>query len=217
MFLMNAPRTAPRLYSLSSSSIKDAHVSLTVRTDYIRSQNDGNAIVRRGLCSDYLWNLKVGDSGVRMYVSPSHDFRLVKDVPVVLICNGTGIAPFRSFWRTLADASGRVSADVALFYYGCRTKKDNIYADELTAAFTDKNLAIAYSRDSSSAVKYVTELVSRDASRLTEYIDVKQAKFYVCGTKIMATDVRERITAFLGETKFKHLLENRRYVEEFFK
>ena len=216
MFLMTAPRIDPRLYSLSSSSAKDENVSLTVRIEHVQNQKDGNAAGRRGLCSDYLWNLKVGDGGVRLYVSPSHEFHLIKDVPAVMISNGTGIAPFRSFWRTLADENGRVGADAALFYFGCRSKEDCIYADELKTTFADGNLAIAYSRENSSSAKYVTDLVSRDASRLAEYIDVKQAKIFVCGTNSMANDVREKITAIVGATKFKHLLGTQRYVEEFF-
>jgi len=216
VFLMNAPRIAPRLYSLSSSSKSDKNISLTVRIEYIRSENDGKTIIRRGLCSDYLWNLQANDSGVRLYVSPSPDFRLVKDVPIVMICNGTGIAPFRAFWRTLAAANGRVSATQALFYHGCRNHEDNMYSEELTATFMDDNLAIAYSRDGSSSAKYVTDLISRDASRLQEYVDVRNAKIYVCGTNSMATGVRERIESVVGTVAFEQLLETRRYVEEIF-
>jgi nitric oxide synthase oxygenase domain/subunit/ferredoxin-NADP reductase/flavodoxin len=220
VFLTSAPRIAARLYSVSSSSGVDKHINIAVRVEYIRSKRGDENIVRRGLCSDYLLRLKEGDNQVRLYVSPSHEFHLATDVPIVMIATGTGIAPFRGFWRTFAalanPSKSRVKADAALLYYGCRNKDEHIYGAEMTATFTDRNLAIAYSRDSSSDAKYVTELISRDAARLSEYIETRKAKVYVCGSNQMAADVRERFKALIGAAKLENLRKIRKYVEQVF-
>lgn len=77
-------------------------------------------------------------------------------IPVIMICTGCGIAPFRSFWLDRAKcieenkSKDRVIGDFILFY-GCREEgKDFLYKNELEC-LRNKNvltsLQIAFSRD----------------------------------------------------------------------
>ncbi|OQS03651.1 hypothetical protein THRCLA_04031 [Thraustotheca clavata] len=96
--LLHFTKLTPRLFSLSSSIFREkddvAQLSITVRSAFI-----GTDTLRRGLCSEFLTSRSVNDR-VRLYISPSSAFQWDASVPAIMIANGTGIAPFRSFWQT---------------------------------------------------------------------------------------------------------------------
>merc|ERR1719223_729461 len=60
-------------------------------------------------------------------------FRLpTKDVPILMVGTGAGVAPFRGFWEELKR--GKQTAPVVPFF-GCRhPEKDWIYKEEMSAA-----------------------------------------------------------------------------------
>lgn len=75
-------------------------------------------------------------------------------IPIIMICTGCGIAPFRSFWteraKDIDNSICKKFGDFVLFY-GCRDKqKDFLYRKELESLKDKKVLTefyIAYSRD----------------------------------------------------------------------
>lgn len=79
-------------------------------------------------------------------------------LPIIMICTGCGIAPFRSFWTERArdieisknSNNNKIFGDFILLY-GCREKqKDFLYMNEIES-LSEKNVLTsfytAYSRD----------------------------------------------------------------------
>ncbi|KAH9147618.1 hypothetical protein AeRB84_008820 [Aphanomyces euteiches] len=214
--LLLCPRISPRLYSISSSN-KDvpARVEITVRQAQIGD--------RLGLCSAYLANVKSG-ANVRMYVSPCPAFRLDKSVPTIMIANGTGIAPFRSFWRAAPskqpstgwtrwiNSKTSSGSPQRVLYYGCRDASELLYEKEIKTSVD--HLAVAFSRSPSHPKQYVQDTLRGDASRLRALIQ-SGAKVYVCGSQAMASEVKETIDN-LFPYLLPSLIKTGKYVEDIF-
>ena len=102
-------------------------------------------------------------------------------MPVILVGNGTGIAPFRAFWQQRmfdinnkcppksAITGQRQWGDIRLFF-GCRNPQhDDIYHDELQNAVENKALtrvSTGYSRD-----KKKLKVNPLNSARVTGFIE----------------------------------------------
>lgn len=90
----------PRLYDVANSlSVLDDELHLTVKAyDYTFANR-----VEKGIASSYLLSLQAGDE-VSVYPHKNARFRLPDDTntPLILIADGTGIAPYRAFIQALA-------------------------------------------------------------------------------------------------------------------
>jgi len=86
-------------------------------------------IVRSGIGSTYLFDETALGSNLR-FKGPEGTFVLpeVIEKDLVLICTGTGVAPFRSMLLDL-QASGRPHRNIHLIF-GCRTEADILYREE---------------------------------------------------------------------------------------
>merc|ERR1712126_428527 len=85
-----------------------------------------------GTCSDWMTSrLRKGDS-VLVRHKPSALRLPEKDVPIIMVAAGAGVAPFRGFWEELRK--GPQSAPAALFF-GCRhPEQDWIFKEEMSSA-----------------------------------------------------------------------------------
>jgi sulfite reductase (NADPH) flavoprotein alpha-component len=181
-------KLAPRLYSISSSP--KAHldeVHLTVGA--VRYESHGRA--RKGVASTYLAD-RIGEAGcVRVFVQPSHGFKLPPDgsVPIIMVGPGTGIAPFRAFLeeRQAVGAKGRNW----LFFGDQKRATDFLYEEQLSGWLKDGHLTrldLAFSRDQSEKI-YVQQRMLESAVVLWAWLQ-DGAHFYVCGdASRMAKDV----------------------------
>lgn len=165
-FLDLLPPMRVRQYSISSSPLDDPeHVSLTV------SVVDAPALSGRktaflGVASNFLHNLLPNDK-VQMVVRPSK-FHLPTDpaAPLVMICAGSGIAPFRGFIqeRAAQHAAGRQTGK-ALLFFGCRAPgEDFLYGETELKKWSEQGVvdirpAFSRSIDHSDGCKYVQEWV----------------------------------------------------------
>jgi sulfite reductase alpha subunit-like flavoprotein len=120
-----------------------------------------------------------------------------KNVPVIMVGPGTGLAPFRGFLqeRAAANAAGGGGAggsNKMRLYFGCRRRDtDFIYGDELEKYAADGlvDLRIAFSREGQEKV-YVQHLMAEDGKLLADLILREGAAVYVCGdASNMAKDV----------------------------
>jgi sulfite reductase (NADPH) flavoprotein alpha-component len=101
-------KLAPRLYSIASSpKAHPRQVHLTVST--VRYESYGRA--RKGVASTFLADRALEADCTRVFVQPSHGFKLPKngDAPIIMVGPGTGIAPFRAFLeeRQISGAKGK--------------------------------------------------------------------------------------------------------------
>jgi len=88
------PPMKPRFYSISG-------LSLSLTLGVVRYYTNSGEF-REGLCSNYLNDIKVDPRCfVYGYVRSAPAFHMPQDksIPMILISAGTGIAPFRAFWK----------------------------------------------------------------------------------------------------------------------
>lgn len=78
-----------------------------------------------------------------------------KSVPILMICGGTGLAPFRSFWldrqKDLQNEKSKTNFGDMVLFFGCRdSKNDYLYKQELSNLILNKvikSVHTAFSRD----------------------------------------------------------------------
>ena len=197
-FLSMLPPMKARQYSISSSPLwNPGHVTLTVAVvDAPAASGLGQF---QGVASSYLAGLEPG-SRVAIAVRPSQArFHPPADpeTPMVLICAGSGIAPFRGFLQDRArmKAAGR-TVGPALLYFGTNDPAvDYLYRDELQGweaegvvslrpVFTDKP------EDGMTFVQHRLWAERQDVAGMFR----DGATFYTCGDgKYMAPAVRETL------------------------
>nr|CAD7417313.1 unnamed protein product [Timema poppensis] len=100
----------PRFYSISSSpEVHPGQIHLTVAVVNYKTQG-GKGPTHYGVCSNFLQDFPPGQN-IHLFVRSAHNFSLPlsRNLPVIMVGPGTGIAPFRGFWQhkmALAQASG---------------------------------------------------------------------------------------------------------------
>lgn len=133
-FIASLPPMRTRSYSISSSNLwNPTHVTLTYSV--LHTTHTSGAGEHVGVASNYLSKLAKGDT-LHISVRPSNqNFHLPTDAentPVIMVCAGTGLAPFRGFVQERAAqvGSGRKLAP-AILIVGCRSPdNDELYREE---------------------------------------------------------------------------------------
>jgi benzoyl-CoA 2,3-epoxidase subunit A len=183
----------PRQYSVASPRNGERpgynNVSLTVK----RVLEDHQARPVRGVVSNYLCDLNVGDTveitgpfGVS-FLMPNHP-----KSAIVMICTGTGSAPMRAMteWRRRLRKSGKFEGGKLMLFFGARTKEELPYfgpLGNLPKDFIDINFA--FSRTGGQPKRYVQDVMRERAADLAPLIADPHAYFYVCGLKAMEEGV----------------------------
>ena len=193
------PQLRVRQYSISSSPLaKPGSCSITFSViDEESFQGDGKRFL--GVASNYLSNLQVGDH-IHINIKQSHQaFHLPLDIaetPLIMVCAGTGIAPFRGFVqeRALQIDAGRKVAP-ALLFFGCQKEgQDDLHADEISAwaAKGAVDVRYAYSRDPdrSAGSKYAQDRFWADRKDVLDFYH-SGAKVFICGSGKVADGVKE--------------------------
>ncbi|XP_055836592.1 nitric oxide synthase isoform X2 [Episyrphus balteatus] len=200
LFLLNLQPLQPRFYSISSSQKKynnEIHITVTV----VKYQSENGAGPERlGVCSNYLQKMKENDE-IFIFVRSSPAFHLPAEIesPLILIGPGTGIAPFRSFWQhleVLKENSPAMKLPDTWLFYGCRSLKYDLYADEKAKLIQNKVLSkvfLALSRETNKKKTYVQDLIKQEFEMLYVLITQQKAHIYVCGDVTMAEDVYQTI------------------------
>ena len=182
-----------RQYSVSSARHGERpgfnNLSLTVKR--VLEDRQGNAV--RGVASNYLCDLKVGDKV--QVIGPFGTSFLMPNHPgshIVMICTGTGSAPMRAMLRyrhhqrtTENFASGKL-----MLFFGARTKEDLPFfgrLHKLPKDFMDVNLA--FSRTPGQPKQYVQDLMRARAADLAALLADEDSYFYACGLKAMEEGV----------------------------
>ena len=188
----------PRYYSLASDS-RDGFIEICVRKQ------------QGGICSEFLFGLEAGGS-IEAFVRSNADFRPAAGRrPVVMIGNGTGIAPFIGFiWNN------RRKRPMHLYWGGRSPEADYLYRNSLTACLSDHRLAsqtTAFSRAAEHL--YVQDKLAQDPETIRALV-AAGAQFLICGSKDMAAGVAkaiDQIIAPLGDS-IDHLRAKGRYLED---
>jgi benzoyl-CoA 2,3-epoxidase subunit A len=172
----------PRLYSISSPRDGERpnynNFSLTVKRE------------EQGLCSNFLCDLKQGDK-VKL-TGPFGSTFLVPNDPeakLLMICTGTGSAPFRAFTmnkqRTNPDLTGAMS-----LVFGARTEASLPYfgpLNKIPESFLRKHFA--FSRSENQPKRYVQDDLKGRAAEVLTFLQDPNAYVYICGLRAMEEGV----------------------------
>ncbi|WP_431274577.1 benzoyl-CoA 2,3-epoxidase subunit BoxA [Variovorax ureilyticus] len=165
------------------------NVSLTVKR--VLQDHQGNPV--RGVCSNYVCDLKVGDKV--QVIGPFGNSFLMPNHPkshIVMICTGTGSAPMRAMteWRRRLRKSGKFEGGKLMLFFGARTQQELPYFGPLQTLpkdFIDINFA--FSRTPGQPKRYVQDAMRDRKADLAELLKDGQSHFYVCGLKSMEEGV----------------------------
>lgn len=174
-----------RLYSISSPRDGERpntnNLSLTVKRE------------PQGLCSNYVCDLKRGDT-VEI-CGPFGSTFLMPDDPnthLVMICTGTGSAPFRAF--TMRRQRTATAAGGMTLFFGARTPESLPYfgpLKKLPEPLLRKHFA--FSRVANAPKEYVQDLMVAEAAALGPLLSAKSSYIYVCGLKSMEGGVESAL------------------------
>ena len=182
-----------RQYSIASprNGERPGYNNLALTVKRVLEDHQGNPV--RGVCSNYVCDLKRGD--LVQVIGPFGSSFLIPNHPrshIVMICTGTGSAPMRAMteWRRRLRQSGKFEGGKLLLFFGARTKEELPYFGPLQTLpkdFIDINFA--FSRTPGQPKRYVQDLMRERAADLAPLLTDPSAYFYVCGLKSMEEGV----------------------------
>ena len=192
--LVLLPRLQPRYYSISSAAEVSPNVATITVSVYNLQTNSGVSIA--GVCSNYLARLGVG-SKLNATVQKSNFRPPVKlSSPVLMICAGTGLAPFRGFLsmrQSKLESNDFEHVGDCKLLFGCRNKKEYLYKNALEewneAGIVD--CKAAFSREASlhrKSRKRVDDIIKENGKEISAILTEEDTHVYFCGSTSMAKD-----------------------------
>jgi len=182
-----------RQYSIASprNGERPGYNNLSLTVKRVNEDHQGQAV--KGVCSNYLCDLKVGDTV--QVIGPFGSSFLMPNHPrshIVMICTGTGSAPMRAVteWRRRLRASGKFEGGKLMLFFGARTQQELPYfgpLQKLPKDFIDINFA--FSRTPGQPKRYVQDALRERAADLVPLLQDANTFIYVCGLKSMEEGV----------------------------
>jgi benzoyl-CoA 2,3-dioxygenase component A len=182
-----------RQYSIASprNGERPGYNNLSLTVKRVTADYQGRPV--RGVASNYLCDLKVGDTV--QVIGPFGTSFLMPNHPkshIVMICTGTGSAPMRAMteWRRRLRKTGKFEGGKLALFFGARTQQELPYFGPLQSLpkdFIDINLA--FSRTPGQPRRYVQDLMRESAADLAVLLKDADTHIYVCGLKSMEEGV----------------------------
>jgi benzoyl-CoA 2,3-dioxygenase component A len=192
-----------RLYSIASPRDGERpntnNLSLTVKR-VIAKNADGSEY--KGIASNYVCDLKRGDK-VQVAGPFGSTFLMPDDseADIVMICTGTGSAPFRGFTerrrRSMPNAKGKL-----YLFFGSRTPEELPYfgpLQKVPKTLLDQELV--FSRLADKPKEYVQDRMHKRSSDLAALLQKPTTHIYMCGLKGMENGVEESFASICREHK----------------
>ena len=184
-----------RQYSIASprNGERPGYNNLSLTVKRVTVDHDGNPV--RGVCSNYVCDLKKGDT-VKV-IGPFGASFLMPNHPhsnIVMICTGTGSAPMRAMTEYRRRLRGKFEGGRLMLFFGARTQKELPYFGplmNLPRDFIDLNFA--FSRAPDSPRRYVQDVMRERAADLAALLKDGDTFVYVCGLKSMEAGVLEAL------------------------
>jgi benzoyl-CoA 2,3-dioxygenase component A len=193
---------AMRLYSISSARDGEKpntnNLALTIKR-VAEPQPDGS--VFRGVASNYMCDLKVGDTV--QVIGPFGATFLMPDDPdadIVMLCTGTGSAPFRGFTerRRRLGVEGR---GMLHLFFGARTPEELPYfgpLQKVPAGVLRQELV--FSRVEGQPKEYVQDRLRLNGAEMAALLAKPKTHVYVCGLR----GLEDGVDAALEEIGAQH-------------
>ena len=182
-----------RQYSVASArnGERPGYNNLALTVKRVLVDHNGNAV--RGVASNYLCDLKVGDTV--QVTGPFGTSFLMPNHPrshLVMICTGTGSAPMRAMteWRRRQRQGGQPVAGRLVLFFGARSREELPYfgpLQNLPKDFID--IHFAFSRAADVPRRYVQDALREQAALVGELLHDPGTHVYVCGLRAMEEGV----------------------------
>jgi benzoyl-CoA 2,3-dioxygenase component A len=182
-----------RQYSIASprNGERAGYNNLSLTVKRVVEDHEGKPV--KGVCSNYLCDVKVGDT--IQVIGPFGSSFLMPNHPksnIVMICTGTGSAPMRGMteWRRRLRQTGKFEGGKLMLFFGARTQEELPYfgpLQKLPKDFIDINFA--FSRTPGQPKRYVQDAMRERAADLVSLLKDPNTYFYVCGLKSMEEGV----------------------------
>ena len=220
-FLQMLAPLRPRQYSISSSPLWSAdHCTLTLAVV------DAPALSGRGryqgAASTYLAHLRPG-AKVAVTTRPSNvAFHPPASLatPIIMVCAGTGIAPFRGFLQeraTRMSAEPGIKVGEALLFFGCNHPDvDFLYREELAEWEKQGVVGVrpAFSAAPEEGIRFVQDRLWKDRAEVVARVR-EGAILFVCGDgRQMAPAVHETCVRIYQEATSCAIEEAERWMAE---
>lgn len=141
----------------------------------------------QGVCSGFLRELKTGEQ-ISGFLVDNKDFHLPENTSqVVMICNGTGIAPFLGMIKAYTP-----NCEKFLYWGGQNERSFQLYAEHLAEGRENGNLkkiTTAFSRSGDQPV-YVQHALENDENFIAQVLN-DGGVIMVCGSNMMLGGVKE--------------------------
>lgn len=180
-----------RLYSVASprEGERPHYNNLALTVKRVTEDHEGNPV--RGVCSNYLCDLKRGDK-VNV-VGPYGSSFLMPNHPgssLLMICSGTGAAPMRAMTERRRRRMALKEGGELVLFFGARRPEELPYFGplmKLPKAFIDINLA--FSRVPGQPKQYVQDLIRGRGDKVAAMLADDNCYIYICGLKGMESGV----------------------------
>lgn len=208
----------PRLYTVASSPNRwknKFNIAITL-VSWFNSKNQEVF----GLNSAYLKKMRqTKNLQQTKIIINKGSFKLPEDkkTPILMICTGSGIAPFISFLEEL-KFRGDSGRKVWLIFGSKTRKSDFLYEKELmsfksSGILTD--VITAFSRDQAYKIYVQDRLKEEFGGKLEQLMLNEKMKIYVCGAGSMGKRIKDVIKSDLGDEKYEQVMEQKQFIGEF--
>jgi methionine synthase reductase len=172
--MLELTKLAPRYYSV----LHAPHVNsnLTICFNLVKESIENYEF--KGLCSNWLPFLEIGSS-VKLRPRAFNNFNFPdNDLPVILICTGTGIVPFVGFIEHMIKLND--PRKIVLLYGHCFSdaESDELFPDLISESARKLDMVIynCVSRTPGARFKYVYNVIEEG-----ELCAIKDSNIFICG------------------------------------
>jgi len=184
-----------RLYSVASprEGERAGYNNLALTIKRITEDSDGNPV--HGVASNYLCDL---DRGAEVRVTgPFGATFLMPNEPaarIVMICTGTGSAPFRGMTERRRRRAAMYAAGSLHLFFGARRRAALPYFGPLMKMPKELiDVELAFSRETDTPRQYVQDRMRARADDLARLLADDHSCFFICGHKRMEAGVQEAL------------------------
>ena len=165
---------------------------------------------------------KTKDEYVNVFLKNS-EFKFHTGVPrpLLMLCTGSGIAPFNSFLQELdfiKNNNNEIKYETYLIFGSMNKKNDFIFEKELDE-FKKKGILTeyytAFSRDQDKKI-YVQDVLNNnfDKEKMENLVMKKGMLIYICGSVSMGNAVNNKLKEILGNDNYEKMVQNGQLMSE---
>jgi benzoyl-CoA oxygenase/reductase BoxA protein len=190
-----------RQYSIASprDGERPGYNNLSLTVKRVTADHQGRPV--RGVCSNYLCDLKKGDQVQvigpfgNTFLMPNH-----AGSSLLMVCTGTGSAPMRAMTERRRRRRGRGEGGKLMLFFGARSQAELPYFGplmNLPRDFIDINFA--FSRTPGQPRRYVQDALRERAADVGALLEDSNSYVYVCGLRGMEEGVLDALRDAAGQ------------------